>query len=261
LQVGSGGAAGTGSLLGTGAVSVTGAGTTLATAPVLAGGSGTSVIAGATTIGTATNPGILAPGLGSTDSSNEFITFTSSSGVVVNSGSQLRSSITTPTLTSGNTTVSAWMTSMLTLEDYIAANPGSSTVFNVAPAYGNHDYLNLTGTGAGMTLGTRASASLGDGLWVITSNSYSAPAAGDLFNLVDWMNAVSGSFTVPAGYTTGGVFGDVDLPLLSGGLQWDVSALKSHGIAAVVSAIPEPSRVMLLALALAGICLRRRRRL
>jgi autotransporter-associated beta strand protein len=260
LQVGDGGLAGTGSLTGTGAVSVTGAGTSLATAPVLAGGSGTTAIAGATTVGTLTNPGILAPGIANSATSNQSMTFGSAGGITVVNGSQLQMSITTPTLNAGNATVTAWLGSGNDLNTYLTANPAAVPLVNIAPGtYGDLDYINISA--AGLSLGTRASGTFGDGALLVQDNGYTAgtPAAGDLFNLLDWVTAMAGTFAVPGVNTPGGVYGDLDLPTLTGGLVWDVSALTSHGIVAVV-VVPEPSRMVLLLIGLLGLGLRRRRR-
>jgi hypothetical protein len=230
----------------------------LATAPVLAGGSGTTVIAGATTIGTATNPGILAPGLGDSAMSNQSMTFSNVAGVTIANGSQLQMSITTPTLTSGNGTVAAWLASAQTLSDYLTSNPAAVATVNTVPTYGASDFLNLTG--GGLVLGTRAAAGVGNGALVIQNNGWTTPAAGDLFNLVDWMTALSGSFSLPGSTTSGGAYGDIDLPVLTGGLQWDVSALSSHGVVAVTGIVPEPSRMLLLALGALCLVTRRRRK-
>lgn len=249
--VGAGGSAGT--------VSVTGAATTLATAPVLAGGSATSTIAGSTIIGNATNPGILAPGLTDSSSSNQQLIFTSVSGVTVANASQIQMSITTPTLNAGNVSITNWLSSGQDLATYLAANPSDVSVFNVAPgAYGDLDYINLTS--AGMTLGTRAGGSFGQGTVLIQSNGYltGTPALGDLFNLFDWTTAIGGTFSTSGSLTSGGSVGDLDLPTLSGGLLWDYSAFAAHGIIGV-SGVPEPSRAMLLLFGLLGLMLRRRR--
>jgi len=257
LQVGNGTS---GSIMGTGAVFVTGPSTTLSGAPVLAGGSVTSTVAGGTIIGTATNPGILAPGVaGDSATSNQSMIFSNASGVTVASGSQIQMSITTPTLNASNGTVATWVAlgGTQTFDDYLTANPGAVTVVNVGPAaYGDLDYINLTS--GGLSLGDRASGAFGDGSLLIQSNGWT-PAAGDMFNLFDWVLAMTGTFDVPAPTTTGGVHGDIDLPTLSGGLTWDVSALKSHGII-IVGGVPEPGRMMLLLFGLLGLCLRRRRR-
>lgn len=260
LQVGNGTS---GSLLGAGGtagtVSVIGTATTLATAPILAGGSANSTIAGAVVIGSGpTSQGILAPGLTDSATSNQQLTLTSAAGLVVANASQVQMSLTTPTLTSGNATVFSWLISGNTLEDYLTTNPSDAALLNVAPAtYGDHDYIQLTA--GGLTLGTRASGAFGDGAMFVQSNGWASPAAGDLFNLFDWVSAMSGSFTTPGSYTPGGSFGDIDLPTLSGGLMWDVSALGSHGILAVSGIVPEPSRALLLMIGLLSLVLRRRR--
>ncbi|MBK8037081.1 MAG: autotransporter-associated beta strand repeat-containing protein [Verrucomicrobiaceae bacterium] len=258
LQVGDGTS---GSLLGAGGtagvVSVTGAATTLATAPVLAGGSAASSIAGSTIIGTVTNPGILAPGLTNSSTSNQQLIFTSISGITVANGSQLQMTITTPTLDVGNSTVTSWLSSGQDLGTFIIAN-SNAAVFNVSPAtYGDHDFIQLTN--GGLSLGTRASGSFGDGALLVIDNGWlSGAAAGDVFNLLDWTTILGGSFSTPGFTTTGGAYGDLDLPTLSGGLLWDLSAFASHGLIAV-SGVPEPSRALLLAAGLLGLLLRRRR--
>ncbi|MES2595500.1 MAG: autotransporter-associated beta strand repeat-containing protein [Verrucomicrobiota bacterium] len=255
LQIGNGTS---GSILGTGAVSVTGAATTLATAPVLAGGSATTVIAGAVTIGTVSNPGILAPGIINSATSNQSMTLTNSVGLVVANASQVQMSITAPTLNSSNGTISAWLASGNVLNDYITANPSSAALLNIAPGtYGDLDYINVS-NGA-LTLGSRAAGGFGSGSILVQSNGYNAPAAGDMFNLIDWVGAMGGSFSIPGTGTAGGVYGDLDLPMLSGNLIWDLSAFGSHGIIAVTTVIPEPSRALFMLLGLLAIFGRRRR--
>lgn len=260
LQVGDGTS---GSLLGAGGtagvVSVTGAGTTLATAPILAGGSSATTIAGDTNIGTPTNPGILAPGLTDSSLSNQQMIFSGATGITVANSSQIQMSITTPTLDAANGTISAWLSSGNDLNTYLTANPLAIPVVNVAPtAYGDLDYINLTA--GGLSLGTRASGTFGDGALVVQDFNFlsSMPAAGDLFNLFDWVTAFSGAFMLPGTTTAGGSYGDLDLPTLTGGLLWDVSAFTSHGIIAV-AAIPEPSRALLLLLGLSLSLFSRRR--
>ena len=50
---------------------------------------------------------------------------------------------------------------------------------------------------------------------------------------------MTGTSSTPGTLTTGGAYGDIDLPTLSGTLSWDLSALSSPGIAAVVNVVPE----------------------
>jgi hypothetical protein len=226
----------------------------------LAGGSATTTIAGATFVGTVGNPGILAPGVGNSAANNQQMVFTNPSGITVANGSQVQMSISTPTLNSSSGAVSAWLSSGQSLNDYFVSNPGVVASFNVAPAaYGDHDYIQITSSG--LSLGTRASGSFGDGALLIQDNNYltGTPAQGDVFNLLDWSTAMTGAFAVPGNTTAGGTFGDLDLPTLGGTLVWDVSALQTQGIIAVASTVPEPSRVVLLWLSLSVVLMRRRR--
>jgi T5SS/PEP-CTERM-associated repeat protein len=71
------------------------------------------------------------------------------------------------------------------------------------------------------------------------------PLLGDSFQFIE----VTGNWT--------GSFGTLNLPTLSGGLQWNTSQLYSHGTLSV-SAIPEPSSALLLMISLAMFIGRRR---
>ncbi|MCP5557788.1 MAG: autotransporter-associated beta strand repeat-containing protein [Verrucomicrobiaceae bacterium] len=250
-----------GTILGTGTVTTAGASTILAAAPVLAGGSPTATIAGTTIIGTGpAAQGILAPGIGDSSTSNQQLTFTNAGGITVASGSQIQLSITNPTVAAGNTAVDSWISSGQVLSTYLGSNPGDLTTFNAAPAtYGDMDYLNLA-TG-GLTLGTRAGPTVGEGSLWIQDNGFlgGTPAIGDVFNLIDWAVALAGTFDVPGDYSSGGAFGDLDLPDLDPSLSWDVSAFKSHGIIAVTGVVPEPSRMLLMFVGLVLVTFRRRR--
>lgn len=92
------------------------------------------------------------------------------------------------------------------------------------------------------------------------------PAAGDVFNLIDWFGLGTnwGSFNVgSSNYLVGNGDdnGNLDLPDLSGidpALRWDTSLFTSHGII-VVAQSPEPSRIVLLVGGLGLVFLRRRR--
>lgn len=187
--------------------------------------------------------------------------YPSASGITGANGSQSQMSNTTPTIDADNGTVVSGPSSGQTLNAYLTANPGDVPTFNVAPAtYGALDYINLTA--GGLSPDTRASGNLGEGALVVQDNGFlsSTPAAGDVFNLFDWVTAMGGGFTLPGNLTAGGSYGGLDLPTLSGTLQWDVSALQSHGVIAVWDAVSEPSRAMLLLFGLLGAFLRRRRR-
>jgi fibronectin-binding autotransporter adhesin len=81
--------------------------------------------------------------------------------------------------------------------------------------------------------------------------------------VLDWVGALTGAFSVGGtnGLRTGAETGtDLDLFELGGNLRWDVSQFNASGFVAVVAVVPEPSRMLLLMLGLAGLLLRRRRR-
>jgi autotransporter-associated beta strand protein len=88
------------------------------------------------------------------------------------------------------------------------------------------------------------------------------PARGQVFNLMDWSGLMNPNFT---GFTfnsyvtgNGDEGADMDLPDISGsGLAWDLSRFTTSGNMVV---IPEPSRTVLMLVGLAGLALRRRRR-
>lgn len=70
----------------------------------------------------------------------------------------------------------------------------------------------------------------------VTLLGYS-PLAGDSFDLIDW-GAPSGGFSL------------LNLPSLTGGLQWNTNQFDSQGLIMVVSAIPEPRAALALSVAL-----------
>jgi autotransporter-associated beta strand protein len=242
LQVGNGS---TGQLSGGGSVTVSGTDTTL---------SGSGSIAGSTLIGSGA---IIAPGVGDTSASNHTLTFTAvSAPLTLVSGSQIQLGITNETFNSvgvADALATASYTDALT---YIGANGAEFTSsWNVAPAFtADMDFINLTsGT---ISLGTR-SGGAGTGTISVANLGYVASAAkGDVFNLIDWQGVMGGTFDAGSGFSSGGIFGDFDLPTLGLGLVWDTSAVTTHGIVVVV---PEPSRALLLLLGLFGLMLRRRR--
>ncbi|QIF01737.1 autotransporter-associated beta strand repeat-containing protein [Roseimicrobium sp. ORNL1] len=81
--------------------------------------------------------------------------------------------------------------------------------------------------------------------------------AGDVMDLLDFfeMNRLNAP-----GDRAWSAFQDLYLPTLGAGLSYDLSLFDSNGIVVVVGAVPEPGRAMLLMFGLAGVVLRRRRR-
>jgi hypothetical protein len=120
-------------------------------------------------------------------------------------------------------------------------------------AVGTHDQLLFNNTTGSLTFSGNISILGGSGF---------TPAAGQVFNLIDWMSTVSASW---ASAFTANPYRDgsadngsqFDLPDISAAnLTWDLSRFSTSGNIVV---IPEPSRMLLLALGLLGLTLRRRR--
>jgi fibronectin-binding autotransporter adhesin len=115
----------------------------------------------------------------------------------------------------------------------------------------NHDLIDVEGT---LTLNNTG------GLTVALTSGYTG-AFGDVFNLLDWSELdatyTSNGFTVGDRYRVGGeTTWDLYLPTLSGGYLWDTSLFTTQGVIVVV---PEPGRILLLALGLLTLLFRRRR--
>ncbi|QIF00576.1 autotransporter-associated beta strand repeat-containing protein [Roseimicrobium sp. ORNL1] len=117
---------------------------------------------------------------------------------------------------------------------------------------GDHDMLNIDGQ---LTLDSNSTVN-------VEFLTYLA-SAGDIFDLMDWVGSLGGSFDVGANFRNGGNGGgDLYLPTLSAGLVYDLSRFNTNGIIIVanVGVVPEPGRVLLLMLGATSLVLRRRRR-
>lgn len=261
LQVGLGGTG----VTGTGLITAVKAAATYADAPVI---SGSGTLQGGVLIGdiaNAANKGVLAPGDGNTTTSNAKLTISAAGGLTIAAGSQTRLGIT-----AASGTDAAFASSGLSASAYLASLSSTSDgVMGTAPAAwfnqpgsGQGDFINLSHISGALTLGTNGGgAAAGEGIVSIFSNGLNTGslAAGQIFNLVDWFGAFSGSFNVGSGVNAGGVYGDFDLPDISMTTYgWDTSAFTSHGVLAIV-VVPEPSRALLLLFGLLGLLARRRR--
>ena len=136
--------------------------------------------------------------------------------------------------TSGAGTLFMDTTSVMLMD--LVSGAGSGTLNTSTAA----DMLVLGGT---MTLNS------GSTLRVQNLNGLSGWVVGDAWKLIDW-NTLSG--------TASGTFTTLDLPVLGAGLQWDSSALYSTGVLSVI-AVPEPSRLWVLAAGFFAVLIRRRR--
>ncbi|MGV3659502.1 MAG: autotransporter-associated beta strand repeat-containing protein [Prosthecobacter sp.] len=263
--------------LGTGAVTVSKVGATLANAAVLSGGGdgvSTGIIRGSVIIGDINDAGVLSPGsVPSTTTiitnygagANGTMTLTAGgSALTVADGSQIQLGITTATYTSDGVASALAGSTYADAVTYIGANGSEFTTnWNVAPgSTGQMDFLNLTGASSSLSVGNRATATFGDGAIRVSLVGATSLAVGQVFNLIDWqsLSSIAGNFdTGGSTFYTGAniIAGDLDLPTLSAGLAWDVSAFAQYGVLVIV---PEPSRAILLLLGLLGLMLRRRRR-
>jgi autotransporter-associated beta strand protein len=246
LQVGTTATAGTATLGGAGAGAVAvNAGATL---------TGTGTVAGNVTVqGTVGNLGVLTPGdnFGATKAQMNL-----GGSLTVTTGGQLQFQLTTPT-------VNAAVLDPTFLGGYSDAlaylsNPGNAAQlaqWNSVPTLGNSDFINVAG---GLTINAnRADGNYGSGIIQLFTTGYT-PQFGDVFNLIDWVGAMGGAtFNAGTGFSSGGVFGDFDLPTLAGGYAWDTSAFVQYGVIVVV---PEPGRALLMLLGLMALFFRRRRR-
>ncbi len=132
---------------------------------------------------------------------------------------------------------------------------GSTIILGIT-ASGTADLLNIVGTGTNTLL-------FNSNLTVAAPGF--VPTAPMIYNLLDW-SGLSAAPTFDSRFTyTGSLLGNgdeasgLDLPDISGsGYYWDISSFTTNGTIAVVIA-PEPSRLLLLVLALGMLLIRRRR--
>jgi len=193
---------------------------------------------------------VLAPGDNTGTLAQQNARMNLGSSLTINASGQLQFQLTAPTyqdvdFIAGTTDAAA----------YLALNPGKLSDWNSATP-GNHDFVQVAG---GLTINAnRADSAFGLGTVQLFLNSYTSPAMGDVFNLIDWAGALNGSATFNAGtgFSSGGAHGDFDLPTLTGGLAWDTSAFVSYGVVVVV---PEPGRALFLLMGGIALAFRRRR--
>jgi autotransporter-associated beta strand protein len=130
------------------------------------------------------------------------------------------------------------------------------TLDNISGIYtaGGNDMLVFNGGALGNSLDFTNLAA--GSINVMLGSGYVA-MMNDLFDLFDWVN-LSGTGTLNnQGSAIAGLSeSQLNLPTLSGGLSWDTTKFTTFGVIAVV---PEPSRLVFLALGLGVLCLRRRR--
>lgn len=218
----------TGSATGTGAVT-TSSGTTLGGTGTLSPGTGNAISVS----------GSLAPGDPTTNSGVGTLTFTPVNG---DASFTSTSTLDFQLLTAG-------------LHGYSATYHPDGTLNALSGSYlsGGNDRLIFNGGAAANKLDF---THLGASNFNVTFASGYTPAALDLFDLLNWANltGVNDPSAVVGLSET-----QLDLPLLTGGLEWDKSKWTSHGVIAVYSPIPEPSRTLSLLLGF-GVSLRFRRR-
>lgn len=133
------------------------------------------------------------------------------------------------------------------LADWLTAN--AEQVLNGEQGdLSGHDYVNV---GGAVTLNEHGTVGV-----ALTQNY--TPAFGDIFNLLDWTTISANTFNAGPANRVGGETGyDLNLPDLSAyQLGWNTDLFLSHGVLVVA---PEPGRLLLVFLGLAGLCLRRRR--
>lgn len=148
-------------------------------------------------------------------------------------------------LTYGSGTYNSYLTSTVSTWELLKTDANR----NSGP---DHDFISISN---GLTFDANSLVNLTK----LTGSTYTF-AAGDVFDLFDWVDAVNNGLAVGTNLRqSGNGGGDLDLPdLMNAALGWDVSLFQSNGLLLVV-AVPEPSRLVLIVFALAGLIMRRRR--
>lgn len=245
LQVGSGGTATTRS------VGDTGTGATSSVLTVNSGGrvAGTGTVQGVAGTTTHFVTGIISPG--------DIVSGTSTTGTLDVVGNLNVSGGTIQLQAANSTTndaeLSVYETGTAQYSQRIIAGVAEWESSSTGATRGDHDLLNINGQ---LTLDSNSTVNL-------EFLSYAA-IAGDIFDLMDWVGALGGTFDVGTNYRNGGNGGgDLYLPTLATGLVYDLSLFNSNGIIIVANAgvVPEPGRALLLMLGITSLVLRRRRRL
>lgn len=132
---------------------------------------------------------------------------------------------------------------------------GGTGIFQIGGA-SSYDRINVINSG-GLTLDGKLEVTTS-----LTGNDFDAAfQIGNIFDLLDWIGAMNGTFNVGSNLREGNLDTGLqfDLPDLSSiGRAWDVSQFTTNGTIIVVT--PEPGRAMLLLLGMGAMVLRRRRR-
>ncbi|OYW76827.1 MAG: hypothetical protein B7Z37_07140 [Verrucomicrobia bacterium 12-59-8] len=223
----------------------TGTGTWIMTGPsTYSGGTtvsaGTLLVGNSSMIGSATGTGAVDVSAGATLGGNGRIEAAADKSITLLGGT-LSVGIPSATsagmlqiVTSGTGTLSLDQNSTIVLD--LFSGVGQDNTLNASAA----DILAVSGT---FTLGT------GTILKVSNPNNLTSFTANDQWKLFDW-SSLSSPVT--------GTFASFDLPTLGNSLQWDLTQIYTTGILLIAPA-PEPSRLLLLFLALATMATRRRR--
>ncbi|WP_395745240.1 beta strand repeat-containing protein [Prosthecobacter sp.] len=130
---------------------------------------------------------------------------------------------------------------------------GSTVILDITSG-GTADLLSIAGTGSNTLLF--------NGNLTVSATAF-VPTVPMVFNLLDWSGLSASPIFASRFNYTGSLFGNgdeasgLDLPDISGtGFYWDISSFTVNG---TIILVPEPSRMMLLALGLAMLLVRRRR--